>query len=72
MTAADAQRAVEDYTRTLSGGKSALSAEALAAADVDGDKAVTTADAQLILQYYTLNSINKIPTDWNDLLPKTK
>lgn len=52
----------------LAGAPTPLSKEADAAADVDQDGQVTSADAQIILQYYTQNTLSHIKTDWEQLI----
>ena len=37
-------------------------------ADLDGDGEVTPSDAQIVLNYYVMNSVISIPTDWADLI----
>ncbi len=67
---ADAQNVLSVYTKTLSGGQSALTDAQRKACDVNGDGAVDVADAQLILQYYVKNTLSHTPTDWSELIPK--
>lgn len=68
VTAEDAQLALNAATELLTGNESGLDSDQLLLADVDSDGNLTVKDAQLILQYYVLNTVTGIPTEWDALL----
>ncbi len=64
----DAQSVLRVYTQSVAGEEVKLSEMQQTAADVNGDSAVDSADAQLILLYYVQNSVAGVPTDWDALV----
>ena len=68
--AEDAQRVLDAYVKTLSGGDPALTDRQKQACDVNADGAVDVTDAQYILLYYVKNTVAKNPTTWEQLLAK--
>ena len=68
----DAQYALNAYADLVAGKYNTVYPEEAERADVNGDGALTAADAQLILLYYTANSVAQQPTSWHDLMPGAK
>ncbi len=68
----DAQFALNAYADLVAGKYNTVYPEEAERADVNGDGALTAADAQLILLYYTANSVAQQPTSWHDLMPGAK
>ncbi len=61
----DAQLALSDYSKTLSGKKTNTTPAQIAACDVSGDGRLDVADAQQILMFYSATIANKTP-HWQD------
>ena len=67
----DAQNTLRAYVRTVAYMPDGLSAYRRAAADVDGDAAITVSDAQYILMYYTEGLSGK-QVGWETLLAQSR
>ena len=68
----DAQNLLNAYTKMLAGAASPLTDAQKNACDINGDKSIDVADAQLVLLYYVRNTLAKQPTTWEQLLKLQK
>ena len=65
---ADAQIALNAYTKAIAGKPSGLSERQFRAADVNLDNVLSVEDAQYILQYYARNVLAKKPAAWEQII----
>ena len=68
VAAEDAQRLLNIVAETVAENDAKLNEMQQTAADVDENKTINAADAQLILTYYVQNTLAGIPTEWDALL----
>lgn len=64
----DAQITLIAATEIVTGNENPMTESQQLAADVDGDAAVSVADAQFILVYYVSNNVSGAETDWEQVL----
>lgn len=67
VTSADAQTALIAYAELVAGNPGNLTQNQRIAADVNMDGQLDVADAQIILQYYVLNTLSGLKHSWNEL-----
>ena len=68
VNVADAQLALGEYSRSMAGKKSSLTAEQKSAADINKDTKLDVADAQTILIYYCATGLKNTKRTWADFL----
>ena len=68
VNVADAQLALGEYSRSMAGKESSLTAEQKSAADINKDTKLDVADAQTILIYYCATGLKNTKRTWADFL----